>query len=55
MPDKIQNHCWKDFPPQILKIVLKSIFHGLMTEKITFYLRLEKGKIAKSAFLKSIF
>ena len=53
LPDKIQNHSWKDVSPLISKMVLKTILHGQMTEKIVFEVRPKKGKkITKSAFKK---
>ena len=52
LSDKIQNHFWKDFPSLISKMVLKSVFHQQMTEKIAFEVKL---KTAKRGFQKKLF
>ena len=50
--EKIQNHFWKDFPSLISKMVLKSVLHKRVTQKIAFEVRL---KTAKRGFQKKLF
>ena len=56
MWDKIQNHFWKDFSLYFSQMVLKSILHGQMTEKIASEVRPKKGKkLQKVFFFKAFF
>ena len=52
LSDKIQNHFWKEFSSLISKMVLKSVLHKQVTQKIAFEVRLKnrKKRFPKKAF-----